>query len=309
MRPEISSTKTELESTPQTEKETFLEKSGPARSALRRQQFLDALAMWEGGFNRADLERRFGVSTAQASLDVRDYLEAAGAAIAYDKTLKRYVTAPDFAPVFTATSPARMLGELRLLGLGVLTPDEMTTLGTPPPFDATPVPERALPPRVVALAVQAIRGRRQLACRYQSMSRPEPAPRMIEPHALAHDGFRWHVRAFDRESASFRDFVLGRMSEAALGDAATARAEDDRDWQTRVTLKIVPHPGLTPSQAAAIRADYAFTGEVLELSIRRALLLYALKRLGLDLPPNARPPQEQHIVLANRDEVVGVRGA
>jgi hypothetical protein len=37
--------------------------------------------------------------------------------------------------------------------------------------------------------------------------------------------------------------------------------------------------------------------------VRRALLFYALKRLGLDVAPGARPPHEQHIVLLNRKEI------
>jgi hypothetical protein len=36
---------------------------------------------------------------------------------------------------------------------------------------------------------------------------------------------------------------------------------------------------------------------------RRALLFYALRRLGVDVAGDARPPSEQHIVLVNRAEV------
>jgi hypothetical protein len=31
-----------------------------------------------------------------------------------------------------------------------------------------------------------------------------------------------------------------------------------------------------------------------------------LKRLGLDVPPETRPPNEQHIVLVNREDVEAV---
>jgi hypothetical protein len=37
--------------------------------------------------------------------------------------------------------------------------------------------------------------------------------------------------------------------------------------------------------------------------VRRALLFYALRRLGLDVAPDIRPASEQHIALLNRDEV------
>ncbi len=42
------------------------------------------------------------------------------------------------------------------------------------------------------------------------------------------------------------------------------------------------------------------------LKVRRALLLYALRRLGLDVPPDTRPPHEQHIVLVNRSEIAAL---
>ena len=56
-------------------------------------------------------------------------------------------------------------------------------------------------------------------------------------------------------------------------------------------------------QARAIAADYNIRGGSTSLPVRRALLFYALKRLGLDVPQNARPPHEQHIVLLNRKDV------
>jgi hypothetical protein len=42
---------------------------------------------------------------------------------------------------------------------------------------------------------------------------------------------------------------------------------------------------------------------VTTIPVRRALLYYALKRLGLDTDPAARRPQDQQIVLLNAAEV------
>jgi len=42
-----------------------------------------------------------------------------------------------------------------------------------------------------------------------------------------------------------------------------------------------------------------------QIPVRRALLFYALKRLGLDTDPAARRPQDQQIVLLNSDRVFG----
>jgi hypothetical protein len=39
------------------------------------------------------------------------------------------------------------------------------------------------------------------------------------------------------------------------------------------------------------------------IMVRRALLYYALRRLGLDTDPTARRPQDQQIVLLNREVI------
>lgn len=84
---------------------------------------------------------------------------------------------------------------------------------------------------------------------------------------------------------------------------ATADGEADLDWAEDVILEIAPHPGLSQSQKKAIALDYGMACGKAEVRVRRALLYYALKRLGLDTAPDARRPQDQHIVLINREAV------
>jgi hypothetical protein len=274
-------------------------------SIERRLAFIEERLFWLGDVNRGDLIARFGVSPSQASKDIARYLELAPAGLAYDKSAKRYVAGEDFRPVIAAPDAARFLGELRLADLAILSKEE-TLIGALIPFDATPVPERSIDPYVLRAVLSAIRDRHALVVTYQSMSREEPARRKIAPHSLAHDGYRWHARAFDQESGSFRDFVLGRISRPKPDREAGARPEGDRDWQSFVELVIAPHPGLTPAQARAIAIDYGIQRGSIRLKVRRALLFYALKRLGLDVPENTRPPHEQHIVLLNREEVLAI---
>jgi len=42
---------------------------------------------------------------------------------------------------------------------------------------------------------------------------------------------------------------------------------------------------------------------VLKIEVRKALRYYALRRLGLDTPPDARRPQDQQIVLLREGAV------
>lgn len=279
----------------------------PAGVALRwsveqRLAFIEERLFWVGEVNRTDLVRRFGVSMGQASVDIARYLARSPKGVVYDKRAKRYVAETSFRPVLGHPDAARFLGELRLVQAGLIPADD-TSVGTVPAFDATPVPERKIDAVVLRAVLAAIRNGLSLVAQYQSMSRPEPITRVIEPHALAYDGFRWHARAFDRETNEFRDFVLGRLSRPRLAEQARSQPRDDRDWHGFVDLEIAPHPGLTPAQAQAIALDYDMKDGRARIRVRKALLFYALRRLGLDLKPGARPPQEQHIVLMNRNEI------
>jgi hypothetical protein len=281
-------------------------------SVERRLAFIEERLFWLGEVNRADLIGAFGVSASQASQDIARYLELEPDGLAYDKSAKRYVAGADFRPVLAAPDAARFLGELRLAGLGIL-PADATLLGGGAPFDTAPIPERRIDPYVLRAVLAAIRARQALVVTYQSMRREKPGRRLIAPKALAFDGFRWHARAFDFESREFRDFVLGRMTRPAADLRSERRLADaparDADWESFVDLVIAPHPGLTRAQARAISLDYGIQRGSGRIRVRRALLFYALKRLGLDVPPGTRPPHEQHIVLLNREEIERLKPA
>ena len=59
----------------------------------------------------------------------------------------------------------------------------------------------------------------------------------------------------------------------------------------------LPHPELSESQKKVIALDYGMRDGKAKIKVRRALLYYALKRLGLDTDPGARKPQDQQIIL------------
>ena len=93
------------------------------------------------------------------------------------------------------------------------------------------------------------------------------------------------------------------QSRALRAPPADARASSDREWEEQVELQIAPHPELSVGQRKAIELDYGMERGVTTIPVRRALLYYALKRLGLDTDPAARRPQDQQIVLLNAAEI------
>jgi hypothetical protein len=76
--------------------------------------------------------------------------------------------------------------------------------------------------------------------------------------------------------------------------------QNDRDWHEFATLEIGPHPGLSEDQRKIIALDYGMRGGKAKIHVRKALLYYTLRRLGLDRPPTGRP-QDQQIVLLQKN--------
>lgn len=259
-------------------------------------QFIEFRLFWEGHVNRSDLIDKFGVSPNQASGDLNRYIALAPDNMVYDKSGKTYVRSSAFKPLFLKPDATQYLSQVRSVAEGVITPED-AWIGNLPAFDATPAPARGIDPVVLRSIVIAIRRHEAIEVLYQSMSAPNPEWRWIAPHALAFDGFRWHARSFCEKSGQYRDFVISRILETRQTRAAKKPAVSDVAWDDMVELEVGPHPDLSPNQRQVIELDYGMENGSVTIPVRRALLYYALKRLGLDTDPAARKPQDQQIIL------------
>lgn len=282
---------------------------GEGRPSLRwsveqKLQFIEFRLFWEGHVNRADLMDTFGVSLNQASGDLNRYIALAPDNMVYDKSGKTYVRSPAFSPHFMKPDATQYLAQVRSVAEGIVAPED-AWIGNLPAFDATPAPARGIDPAVLRSIVIAIRRREAVEVHYQSMSSPDPEWRWIAPHALAFDGFRWHARSFCEKSGEYRDFVISRIIETRQSRSTQVQTAADADWDEIVQLEIGPHPALSPNQKRVIELDYGMQNGRVVIPVRRALLYYALKRLGLDTDPAARKPQDQQIILLNTNDVPG----
>lgn len=272
----------------------------------QRYQFIEFRLYWAGHINRSDLIEVFGISKQQASNDLSSYIEGRKSNLSYDKSLRTYVRGKNFRPRFMEPDASEFFSQLQSVDQGLL--QEGRSWVTPlPSYGAPPAPVRGVKPETLRDVVAAIRASEGVHVLYQSFSRPEPTWRWIEPHSLAFDGFRWHARAFCRNDAVFKDFLLSRVIGIEAFDEGTTPIENDAAWNTEVILKIGPHPDLSDAQKHVIGLDYGMEEGVTEIRVRKAMLYYALKRLGLDTDPAARRPQDQQIVLLNRREVSGAK--
>ncbi len=267
----------------------------------RRLEFIDYRLYWDGRINRADLTGFFGISVPQASLDLARYQELAPANVAYDRSEKVYLATPEFKPVLVPEHSARYLDEVLGVASGTVGRDA-AFVGWMPPADLVRHPHRSVSPEALLAVLRAIRQRRVLEVEYQSFSQAAPTRRLISPHAIAFDGFRWHTRAYCHARTAFRDFVFGRLLKIRSHSNSKIDPGSDHEWNTFVEVKIAPHPDLTEGQRRAIELDYAMDGGVAVLPIRRAVLFYVLKQLGFSRDP-VDTAAAQQIVLANKDEL------
>ena len=263
-----------------------------------RFEFIEWKLYWEGALNRSDLETAFGISTPQASVDLRRYREKATDNIAYDATERFFRPTRNFEPRYFEPSADRLLLQKRAYLSGA-TDRASLRFRELPEMDMAPDIVRHVEPSCLRSIIAAMRDRTCLEVEYQSLTKS--SRRLIAPHALAFDGHRWHARAWACDKDDFRDFVLTRMGRVESGPRADFDPEDDLEWTRKIDLELRPHPGLTVEQAAAIRCDYAMEAGKRTVEVRLSMALYFISRMNLDL--NDLPPTRAQIELANLDEV------
>jgi predicted DNA-binding transcriptional regulator YafY len=264
-------------------------------STEQRVAFAARRLYWDGTINREDLMRRFGVSANQASADIARLREAYPEGFSYDTVAKRYRAHTAFLPV--EADAALLLRELRLIAERHFDRQD-SVLDPVPPLDIAEVSERSVDSAVLRAILLAIRERHAIDAQYVSFQRPGKRHRILSPHALIFDGFRWHVRAHDAGDDTFKDFVIARLSRVTGAGPWRRVPAEDASWNRIVRLEIAPHPGLDAHQRRVIARDYGMDArQRLMLSVRQAVLFYVRRRFGLTEGHEERPAQEQHVVL------------
>ena len=253
-----------------------------------RLAYIDFRLYFFGEIGRPDLIKRFGMASAGATRDLALYREIASQNIEFDGSNKIYRIGKTFSPIFEHATQ-RVLSALALgFGDGVNVDSQ--------PLLPCESPAALSSPRMDVLApiCRAIQAKHPVAIRYHSMSNGE-SERVIVPFALVDTGLRWHVRAFDRESGEFRDFVVTRIETPTLLDEepqANERPYNDIQWTRIVELDFVPHPRL--ERPEIIRMDYGITDGSIRMRVRAAVAGYMLLRWNVDCSPDHRLKEEQY---------------
>lgn len=259
-----------------------------SRAQRERLAYVEFRLYFMGEIGRPDLAGRFGVAPAGATRDLALYREIAPHNIEFDGSSKVYRIGKAFSPIFEH-APQRVLSALSLgFGDGVD--------GETKPLLPCESPATLSNPQMEVLApiCRAIHAKRPVAIHYHSMSSGE-SERVIVPFALVDTGLRWHVRAFDRKSGEFRDFVVTRIEQPTLLNEepqSHERPDNDIQWTRIVELDLVPHPRL--GRPEIIRMDYGMVDGSIRMRVRAAVAGYMLLRWSVDASPDHSLKEEQY---------------
>jgi predicted DNA-binding transcriptional regulator YafY len=283
---------------PETDSET-------SSSVRERLVFIDFRCTFLGELRRADLMQRFGIGSAAATRDIAHYRGAMGGKIQLDPVSKVYQIEEEFAPLVSHDVQRALTALSR--GFGESQP---TTQG---PLIACEVPPQLCNPRIDILAPisRAIHQRRAVRIAYSSFSSGQTV-REIVPFALADNGLRWHVRAYDRRGQRFVDFVLTRIHTVENLPSSTIEphelAQHDLDWSRVLELELVAHPKETHPEIVAM--DYDMHQGVLKIRVRAALASYLLRQWLVDCTPDhSLQDTEYRLWLKNTPILYGIANA
>ena len=258
-----------------------------------------------GEVRRADLMARFGIQSAAASRDLALYKELAPFNAEFDQRSKLYVLGQRFAPLFEAQADQALSWLVEQVG-DVVAPTAESLL-------PCSMPARLTTPKldVLAAVTRAIHLRHALEIQYHSISNGQ-SEREIVPFALLDTGLRWHVRAYDRKSSEFRDFVLTRIHEPnAAADRPPLKQElpeNDAQWTRIVDLQLIPHPDKPRPEVTCM--DYGMDSGSLSLRVRAAIAGYVLRRWSVDCSPDhALSGPEHRLWLRDHLALYGVESA
>ena len=98
--------------------------------------------------------------------------------------------------------------------------------------------------------------------------------------------------------------MLSRIIKTCGTYPSAGGSETNSDWKDEVTLEIGHHLNRSETQKKVVELDHGMPGGRANIHLGKALLYYALRSLGLGTHPTARRPQDQQVVLPNRDAAV-----
>lgn len=243
----------------------------------QRLAYIDFKLYFTGMVTRSEIVSHFELGLAAATRDLKFYKDNAPDNMAYDNVEKKYFITTQFKPIFKHDA------RRTLIKLANNISDGFDSIGdTSFPIES-PSPLNVPDIDIIAKLSQAIINQKPISVIYTSLSSGSGARELV-PHSIVDNGLRWHLRAYDRKSKSFRDFVLTRITKVTILAQTPSPEEDkleDHQWMRMVPLQIIPHPN-NVKHPTAIKLDFGMEKGMLEVNVRAAMAGYLLRRWNVD---------------------------
>lgn len=241
--------------------------------------YIDFKLYFTGVMTRSEIVAHFDLGMAAATRDIKLYKDFAPDNLEYDNVDKKYYSTSNFKPLFKHDAKRTLVKLANQINDGF---DSIAfPIESPSPLNVPNID-------ITAKLSQAVINHKAINISYTSLS-SGLTQRELMPHSIVDNGLRWHLRAYDRTSSSFRDFVLTRITKVALLKSPTALYEgrlEDHQWMRMVPLQLVPHPK-NIKHPSAIEMDFGMVDGVLNINVRAALAGYLLRRWNVDCSESA----------------------
>ncbi|MFH0226218.1 WYL domain-containing protein [Vibrio furnissii] len=270
-------------------------------SQKQRLSYIDFKLLFAGFVTRAEIVNRFELGLSAATKDINLYKQHAPDNMVYDNVEKKYFITTSFKPIVNHDPRKALIKLAHQISDGF---DAVSDLKFPV---ESPIQLNVPDIFVVARLSQAIINQKPVTIKYTSLSSGS-SQRTIVPHSIVDNGLRWHVRAYDRKTKSFRDFVLTRIVSVTVEMEQIGLEErmmKDYQWTRVVPLQLVPHP-MNIDHPKAIEMDFGMVNGVFETNVRAAMAGYLLRRWNVDCTEDAHlKGPEYQLYLKNYQTLYG----
>ena len=243
----------------------------------QRLAYIDFKLYFTGMVTRSEIVTHFELGLAAATRDLKIYKERAPENMVYNNVEKKYFITTQFKPILKHEARRTLIKLANNISDGFdAISDTSFPIESPSPLNVPDID-------IIAKLSQAIINNKPISVIYTSLSSGSAARELV-PHSIVDNGLRWHLRAFDRKSQSFRDFVLTRITKVTILAQTPFSEEDkleDNQWMRMVPLQIIPHPN-NVEHPTAIKLDFGMENGILEVNVRAAMAGYLLRRWNVD---------------------------
>lgn len=207
--------------------------------------------------NRSDSTEQIGVSITRVSKGLHLYIKNVPGDLEYETSTKRHLASTNFQPILLVAHTDAHLTQL-LNATNSDSEEYERWLVTSPDFDLMPTHYWRVRVNVMRLTLLAIHDERVIEVERQSVSAQYPVFewRWNTPHALDHDGLRWHVRTYCHIDKKFKDSILFSCFDTHGEGKPAVKVKFNILCQKTFEVSLVLSPMLNDAQRVAITQDY-----------------------------------------------------